>query len=99
MSHKNLVSSKYCPPELARLAAIVTYFLQFLVRADFDGRCPTLDMTARHFRYELRRGGKIFSSKFGARARGVDRATNDVQREGMPIFQDTTCPRDANYLT
>ena len=24
-------------------------------------------LTARHFRYELRRGGKIFSSKFGAR--------------------------------
>ena len=24
-------------------------------------------LTARHFRYELRRGGKIFSNKFGAR--------------------------------
>ena len=24
-------------------------------------------LTARHFRYELRRGGKIFSCKFGAR--------------------------------
>ena len=46
-------------------------------------------LTARHFRYELRknfRGGKIFSSKFGARE--VCIAPQDVKDEKKSSMHD-----------
>ena len=53
-------------------------------------------LTARHFRYELRRGGKIFSSKFVARE--VCIAPQETHRRGVTrsTYYFRNPPREAD---
>ena len=53
-----------------------------------DGRCQSLDSSPLSLRATLVRGGKSFSSNFGAREVCI-----------APSRHNCTCPHDANYLT